>query len=193
MACTSSDSFVIEFKLKTSSADKIYLQECFSAGWKIYNTLVRHCRKQLASLRQDKTYRNLLAKYHSLKGSRNQKTVIQPAFLCKSTAEAIQTVYQQPCGAENRLRCLERCGESPVWKRKDSALPQVHGVRLPIEKEQRRLLRKMDRSRRTTNPQNYNVDGTVKKGGKRWHKSKNYRRMEMQYASLCRKRAAALK
>ena len=77
MACTSSDSFVIEFKLKTSSADKIYLQECFSAGWKIYNTLVRHCRKQLASLRQDKTYRNLLAKYHSLKGSRNQKTVTQ--------------------------------------------------------------------------------------------------------------------
>ena len=77
MAHANSDSFVIEFKLKTSYADELYLQECFSAGQKIYNTLVCHCRKQLASLRQNKTYRDLLAKYHSLKGSRNQKTVSQ--------------------------------------------------------------------------------------------------------------------
>ena len=52
MACTSSDSFVIELKLKTSTADEIYLQKCFFAGQKIYNTLVRHCQKQLVSLGQ---------------------------------------------------------------------------------------------------------------------------------------------
>ena len=34
-----------------------------------------------------------------------------------------------------------------------------------IEKEQRRQLRKIDRSRRAMNPQNYNPDGTVRKGG----------------------------
>lgn len=43
-----------------------------------------------------------------------------------------------------------------------------------IEDVKRRLLREMDRSRRATNPGNYNADGTVKKQGNRkvvWHKS----------------------
>ncbi len=43
------------------------------------------------------------------------------------------------------------------------------------------------------NPQNYNPDGTVKKGRKKWTNSSHYRRMQMEYASLCRRRAAALK
>lgn len=34
-----------------------------------------------------------------------------------------------------------------------------------IENQKRRLLRKMDRSRRATNPNNYNEDGTIKKQG----------------------------
>ena len=51
----------------------------------------------------------------------------------------------------------------------------------------------MDRSRRAMNPQNYNPDGTVRKGRKKWIHSVHYRRMRMEYASLCRKRAAALK
>jgi transposase len=38
----------------------------------------------------------------------------------------------------------------------------------------RRLQRKMDRSRRATNPDNYNANGTVKKGKKRWNNSKSY-------------------
>ena len=43
------------------------------------------------------------------------------------------------------------------------------------------------------NPQNYNPDGTVKRGRKKWVNSGHYHRMRMEYASLCRKRAAALK
>ena len=62
-----------------------------------------------------------------------------------------------------------------------------------IEKKQWKLQRKMDRSRRAMNPQNYNPDGTVKKGRKKWTNSSHYRRMQMEYASLCRRRAAALK
>ena len=62
-----------------------------------------------------------------------------------------------------------------------------------IEKKQGKHLRKMDRSRRAMNPQNYNPDGTVKKGRKKWINSNHYRRMRMEYASLCRRRAAALK
>ena len=39
------------------------------------------------------------------------------------------------------------------------------------ERKERLLYRAMDRSRRVTNPQNYNDDGTVKKGRKTWRYS----------------------
>lgn len=47
-----------------------------------------------------------------------------------------------------------------------------------IEREQRILLRKMDRSRRVMNPDNYNPDGTVRKDPKRWKKSNTYKETE---------------
>lgn len=46
-----------------------------------------------------------------------------------------------------------------------------------IEKQKQKLLRKMDRSRRATNPENYNEDGTIKKQGNKkviWNKSNHY-------------------
>ena len=46
-----------------------------------------------------------------------------------------------------------------------------------IENQKQRLLRKMDRSRRATNPDNYNEDRTVKRQGSKkvtWFKSKHY-------------------
>ena len=62
-----------------------------------------------------------------------------------------------------------------------------------IEREQRVLLRKMDRSRRAMNPENYNPDGTVRKGPKRWKKSNVYKETERRYQNLCRKRADIVK
>jgi len=41
-------------------------------------------------------------------------------------------------------------------------------------KELRRTERGMDRSRRATNPENFNTDRTVKKGRKQWHRSRRY-------------------
>ena len=61
------------------------------------------------------------------------------------------------------------------------------------EKEIRRLQRKIDRSRKATNPQNYKEDGTVKKGKKRWIYSHHYRKLRDQLKVMRRKRAAALK
>ena len=61
-----------------------------------------------------------------------------------------------------------------------------------IENQKRRLLRKMDRSRRATNPDNYNKDGTVKKqGGKRmvWNKSNHYLKYQNQLKELYHKQA----
>ena len=49
------------------------------------------------------------------------------------------------------------------------------------------LNRKLDRSRRATNPDNYNPDGTIKKGKKTWVKSKNYEKLILKRRDLYRK------
>lgn len=61
-----------------------------------------------------------------------------------------------------------------------------------IEDEKRRLLRKMDRSRRSINPENYNKDGTIKKQGNTkvvWNKSNHYMKYQNQLKELYRKQA----
>ena len=61
-----------------------------------------------------------------------------------------------------------------------------------IENEKRRLLRKMDRSQRATNPNNYNEDGTVKKQCSRisvWDKSNHYLKYQNNLKELYRKQA----
>lgn len=61
---------------------------------------------------------------------------------------------------------------------------------VPKQKEKRRLQRKMDRQRRANNPQNYNENGTVRKGKKRWKKSNRYIKTSCEAAELERKLAA---
>lgn len=61
-----------------------------------------------------------------------------------------------------------------------------------IEKQKQKLLRKMDRSRRVTNPENYNEDGTIKKQGSKkivWNKSNHYIKYQNELKVLCRKQA----
>lgn len=57
-------------------------------------------------------------------------------------------------------------------------------------KEIRRRQRHIDRQQRANNPQNYNPDGTVKPGRKRWVKSKRQIKAEIKLAELHRKLAA---
>ena len=61
-----------------------------------------------------------------------------------------------------------------------------------IENEKRRILRAMDRSRRITNPNNYNDDGTIKKQGNKkviWVKSNKYKKLQYKLKELYRKQA----
>jgi hypothetical protein len=61
-----------------------------------------------------------------------------------------------------------------------------------IENEKRILLRKMDRSRRVTNLNNYNSDGTIKKQGDKkvtWNKSNHYIKYQNELKELYRKQA----
>ena len=59
-----------------------------------------------------------------------------------------------------------------------------------IEREKRILQRKLDRSRRATNPENYAPDGTIKRGVKLTrNKSKRYLKTQKELACLQRKQA----
>lgn len=57
-------------------------------------------------------------------------------------------------------------------------------------KEVRRLQRKLDRSRRAMNPQNFNDNGTVKPGAKAWKFSKRYEALSGELAEMHRRAAA---
>ena len=54
------------------------------------------------------------------------------------------------------------------------------------ERLERLYYRAMDRSRRATNPQNYNDNSTVKKGKKTWNYSNHYKKLKAKHAELCR-------
>lgn len=61
-----------------------------------------------------------------------------------------------------------------------------------IENQKQRLLRKMDRSRRSTNPNNYSGDGIIKKQGNKkvkWNKSNHYIEYQNELKELYRKQA----
>lgn len=63
-----------------------------------------------------------------------------------------------------------------------------------IQDEITRLSRKIDRSRRANNPQNFNEDGTIKRGVKLvWNDSKRYKELRRELAELRRKQAAIRK
>lgn len=54
------------------------------------------------------------------------------------------------------------------------------------ERKERLILRAMDRSKRATNPDNYNADGTIRKGFKKWKFSHRYMKLKARYTELCR-------
>ena len=54
------------------------------------------------------------------------------------------------------------------------------------ERLERLYYRAMDRSRRATNPENYNTDGTIKKGKKKWTYSRHYKKLKAKHAELWR-------
>ena len=65
------------------------------------------------------------------------------------------------------------------------------------EKKLARIERKMDRSRRATNPNNFNENGTAKRNTKKrkleWNKSKNYIKLQNQRRELYRKKTDLIK
>ncbi len=68
---------------------------------------------------------------------------------------------------------------------KDSAeLHEIAPSAQEYAKEIKKIQRAMDRSSRATNPDNYNENGTVKKGRNRWKQSKRYKKLCLKLRAL---------
>ncbi|HSW65197.1 MAG TPA: transposase [Dissulfurispiraceae bacterium] len=57
------------------------------------------------------------------------------------------------------------------------------------QRQIRQIQRKMDRSRRVSNPDNYNPDGTAKKGSRKWVRTERYKALQSEVAELQRAQA----
>ncbi|MBQ3421999.1 MAG: hypothetical protein IJH34_10085 [Romboutsia sp.] len=62
-----------------------------------------------------------------------------------------------------------------------------------LERKISNLQRALDRSKRIMNPNNYNEDGTIKKGRKEWVKSNRYKKIQLKYRELHRKASLSRK
>ncbi|WP_257348208.1 hypothetical protein [Pseudalkalibacillus decolorationis] len=63
----------------------------------------------------------------------------------------------------------------------------------PLSREIRLLQRRMDRSKRSSNPENYHENGTIKKGQKTWSYSKSYQTLRSRLQECYRKQRVVRK
>ena len=97
------------------------------------------------------------------------------------------TISDNTCGLDIGPSTIAAVGEE------DALLVQFCDEVIQPWKEIKREQRAQDRSRRETNPDNYNEDGTVKKGSRRWHRSNRYKKRQKRIAEGQRKLAATRK
>lgn len=316
MKRASTPSFVLTLKLNTSTSDDAALDYRFFCGARMYNVLVRHCRKQLSMLKEDKTYRELLAKRMNTGISKKEINAINQAlsdirmdyglsmYQLEGYVKLQQHRYHKHIDsmtaqkiADSVWRAVEKYlfgnGHTIHFCRMDDFLSfegknNVSGIRFkdgrlhwnglviqakhdrsdryeveslkhhvkycrilrrpvgtryhyylqlildgkpPIkhtygngdvgidigtstcavvssekctltvlgddvrryDQKIARLNRRLDRSRRATNPGNYKDDGTIKRGRKKWHYSNTYRKTVMKKKSLERRQTDSLK
>jgi hypothetical protein len=90
-------------------------------------------------------------------------------------------------GVDIGMKNVAVCSESEV--RLDELADRVQKV----EDEKRLIQRKLDRSRRANNPDNFNADGTIKCLGSKkrvWNNSNNYKKLQAELREIQRKQAA---
>jgi len=97
------------------------------------------------------------------------------------------TISDYTCGLDIGPSTIAAVGED------DALLAQFCSEVVQPWKEIMREQRAQDRSRRATNPDNYNTNGTVKKGSRKWHRSNRYKKRQDRIAECQRKLAATRK
>lgn len=113
----------------------------------------------------------------------------KPALKCdQATGEVRHPVGNGTVGIDIGPQTIAYAAETEA-----SLQELADGVR-NIEREKRLIQRKLDRSRRATNPDNFAADGTIKRGVKlNWKKSKRYMRLQHEMAHLQRQQAETRK
>ncbi len=94
---------------------------------------------------------------------------------------------------DGRVGLDQGTSSEAVFSGNGCVLTELAPERPDIEKQVSQLQRKLDRSRRACNSDNYNPDGTVKKGRKRWIRSKTYKATQMRLKTLRRRNAVIVK
>ena len=113
---------------------------------------------------------------------------VLPSKIDKYTGKVKHTIGEGDVGIDIGISTVAVVGENKV------IFEELASRVKNIESEKARLLRKMDRSRRATNPDNYNEDGTIKRGVKlHWVNSNNYLKLAGRLRELYRKQAAIRK
>ena len=109
----------------------------------------------------------------------------KPAIKCdKRTGEVLHPVGSGAVGIDIGPQTIAYVSENEL------ALKELADQVNNIENEKRVLQRRLDRSRRATNPENYAPDGTIKRGVKLTkNKSKRYLKTQHELANLQRKQA----
>ncbi len=109
----------------------------------------------------------------------------KPVLKCdKDTGELRHPVGNGAVGIDIGPQTIAYAAEAEV------ALKELADGVKNIEHEKRLLQRKLDRSRRSTNPDNFAADGTVRRGVKlNWKKSKRYICLQHELAHLQRQQA----
>lgn len=93
---------------------------------------------------------------------------------------------RETSNVENRVGIDIGTSTIAVVSDKKVFIKELADLKTPYKKL-RRLERAMDRSKKSTNPQNYNSNGTVKKGSKHWNFSNRYLKIKSKRKELFRK------
>ena len=114
---------------------------------------------------------------------------LPPVKRINSTGEFRHTAYSNnKVGIDIGTSTIALCGKN------DLMLQELAPNSIKYDKEINRLNRKLDRSKRTMNPLNFNADGTIRKGIKlKWIRSKNYLKTLFKLKNLYRLKANYIK
>lgn len=109
---------------------------------------------------------------------------IPPIKINKKTGEPKRIIGSDDVGLDIGTRTIAISSKSDV--KLLELCPEIED----IEKEKRILLRKLDRQLRSNNPNNFNEDGTIKRGIKLiWNKSNRYIKTQNQLRDIQRRQA----
>ena len=113
-------------------------------------------------------------------------------FFVQLIQEGLPPKKHQVSTAENRVGIDIGTSTVAVVSDNEVFMNELATIKTPYKKL-RKLDRAMDRSRRSINPQNYNDNGTVKKGFKKWNYSNRYLKLKYKRKELFRKIASIRK